>query len=166
MPQKSEPVLRTLVRRFWLLLVLWWVITLGSTSGLLWGAVLSALVTWLSWRLFPATGYRLRSWPLICFVGFFLSRSVVAGVDVARRVLLPRLPVNPGEITMNLSVPEGSPRWLLANTLSLMPGTLSVSLNGDSLLLHCLDMDQSVERDVSECERRIAAVFGLAEAQV
>jgi len=100
------------------------------------------------------------------FCGFFLVRSVVAGLDVARRLLSPALPIHPGEITMTCYLPEGSPRWLLANTLSLMPGTLSVLLEDNSLLLHCLDTNQSVERDVRDCERRIAAVFGLTITEV
>lgn len=141
------------------LLGVWWVLTLGDVSGLVSGAIVAGLVAWLSLTLFPVSGYRLRLTGVILFTGYFLSRSVVAGLDVARRLLTPALPVNPGELTLQLHLPEGSPRWLLANTLSLMPGTLSVTLHQDQLTLHCLDTTAPVEQDLRATERRVARVF-------
>ncbi|MBE0485416.1 Na+/H+ antiporter subunit E [Marinobacter sp.] len=162
MPPAPASPLITFLFRSTVLFVVWWALTLGELSGLGFGAVVSVLVAWLSVRLFPPSGFPLRPGGLLLFFGYFLSRSVVAGVDVARRLLSPALPVQPGEITLTLNVPEGSPRWLLANTLSLMPGTLSVLLEGDQLTLHCLDTRDPVERDVRATERRVAGVFGLA----
>ncbi|GGC60690.1 Na+/H+ antiporter subunit E [Marinobacter halophilus] len=158
--QPASPVV-TFVLRGAALFVVWWALTLGEVSGLGFGAVVAVLVAWLSLRLFPPSGFRLRPLGLLLFFGYFLSRSVVAGLDVARRLLSPALPVHPGEIILTLRLPEGSPRWLLANTLSLMPGTLSALLEGDQLTLHCLDTRDPVERDVRETERQVGRVFGL-----
>ncbi len=157
----SLPALSLLLRGA-ALLVVWWALTLGETSALGFGLGVTALVAWLSVRLFPPSGYHLRPLGLMLFLGYFLSRSVVAGLDVTRRLLSPALPVHPGEITLTLYLPEGSPRWLLANTLSLMPGTLSALLEGDQLTLHCLDTREPVEQDVRETERQVARVFGLS----
>ncbi|HLT14539.1 MAG TPA: Na+/H+ antiporter subunit E [Marinobacter sp.] len=156
----ASPVIVVVLRSL-SLFVVWWVLTLGDASGLGFGIVVSVIVAALSIRLFPPSGYRLRPFGLLLFFRYFLLRSVLAGLDVARRVLAPTLPVNPGEITLSLRLPEGSPRWLLANTLSLMPGTLSVLLDGDQLTLHCLDVSEPVEPDLREAERQIARVFGL-----
>ncbi|MBD3657178.1 MULTISPECIES: Na+/H+ antiporter subunit E [Marinobacter] len=154
------PAVALIVRSILLLLV-WWVLTLGDRSGLGFGVVVAVLVAWRSVRLFPPSGYRLRPLGALLFTGYFLSRSAVAGLDVARRLLSPSLPVKPGEITLSLRVPDGSPRWLLANTLSLMPGTLSALLEGDRLTVHCLDTRMDVEQDVREAERQVARAFGL-----
>ncbi|MFN2330141.1 MAG: Na+/H+ antiporter subunit E [Chromatocurvus sp.] len=156
---QTVSTLVTLVARGLALLGVWWILTLGDVSGLLSGVVTACLVAWLSLKLFPVSAYRLRPLGLILFAAHFLYRSVIAGLDVARRVLSPALPVNPGELTLRLHVPKGSPRWLLANTLSLMPGTLSVSLEADQLTLHCLDIEAPVEQDVRVTERRVARVF-------
>ncbi len=161
MPSAPASPLVAFAFRSAVLFVAWWALTLGEWSGLGFGAVVSVLVAWLSLRLFPSSAFSLRPAGLILFLGYFLSRSVLAGVDVARRLLSPALPVHPGEISLQLNLPEGSPRWLLANTLSLMPGTLSVLLEGDRLTLHCLDTREPVERDVRATERRVARVFGL-----
>ena len=144
------------------LFAIWWVLTLGDVDGLVFGAIVTTLAAGYSVRLFPPSSYRLRPLGLLAFLGYFLSRSVVAGLDVARRLLSPALPVKPGEICITLNLPAGSPRWLLANTLSLMPGTLSVLIEGDRLILHCLDISAPVNEDVRATERQVARVFGLS----
>lgn len=159
MPSARESPFGAVVRRSIALFAVWWVLTLGDASGLGVGVVVAVLVAGLSLRLFPPSGYRLRPLGLLLFSGYFLSRSVVAELDVASRVLSPALPVNPGEISLILGLPKGSPRWLLANTLSLMPGTLSVLLEGNRF--HCLDTTVPVEQDVRETEKQVARVFGL-----
>lgn len=146
------------------LYLVWWVMTEGDSSGLGFGALIVVLVGLLSCKLYPPSGYSLHPLATLRFAGYFMLRSVVAGVDVGRRLLSPSVPVNPGYLTVTTSLPAGSPRWLLANTLSLMPGTLSVRLQGASLELHCLDLDQPIDADVRSAERKIAGVFGLRTA--
>lgn len=143
----------------------WWVMTEGDPSGLVPGAAIVVLVSILSCRLYPPSRYTLHPVGALAFAGFFIFRSVVAGMDVAGRLLSPSVPVNPGYLTVSTSLPAGSPRWLLANTLSLMPGTLSVRLEGVTLELHCLDLDLPIDEDVRSTERKVADVFGLKKAK-
>lgn len=142
----------------------WWVLTEGDPSGLMFGAAIVVLVSILSCQLYPPSRHVLHLPGILTFAGYFVVRSVAAGLDVARRLLSPTVKVNPGYLTVSTCLPEGSPRWLLANTLSLMPGTLSVQLQGDSLELHCLDLDLPVADDVRATEHKVAGVFGLETA--
>jgi multicomponent Na+:H+ antiporter subunit E len=142
-----------------LLLLTWWALTEGDPEGTVFGLFAALLVALLSLRFFPAPGHRPRLLAAMVFSGYFMLRSVVAGVDVARRLLSPRLPIKPGYVTYTTSLPAGSPRWLLANTLSLLPGTISVTLQGAELELHCLDTDTAVREDVARTEQRIARMF-------
>lgn len=152
----------TISGRIILLLLVWWALTEGDLSGTGFGLVIVLLVTSVSLRLFPPGTAGIRPLPLLIFVFFFMGRSVTAGVDVARRLLSPSLPVSPGYLTFHLSLPEGGSRWLLANTLSLMPGTLSVWLEGSRLELHCLDTREPVEAEVRAVEQKVARIFGLS----
>lgn len=148
--------------RMALFLLMWWALTEGDVSGIGFGLVIVTLVTVVSMRLFPPGTGRVRPVPLFLFALFFLSRSVTAGLDVARRLLSPALPVSPGYRTVYLDLPEGGSRWLLANAVSLMPGTLSVDLDGARLHLHCLDTREPVEDGVRNLEQKVARVFGLS----
>lgn len=152
----------TALGRFLVLFLLWWVISEGDTGGLWFGAVAAVLVAWFSTRFFPGGGYRIRWRALPGFALFFLVESVAAGVDVAARLLRPSLPIQPGEIALTTRLPGGAPHWLLANTLSLLPGTLSVSLRGDVLVLHGLDLRMDIKASVRKVEARIARLFGVA----
>mgnify|MGYP000686308543 CR=1 FL=1 len=150
----------TVPGRFAVLFLLWWILSEGDMQGLAFGAVAAVLVAWFSTRFFPGGDYRIHWLALPGFTVFFLAESVAAGVDVAARLLRPSLPIQPGEITLTTRLPRGAPHWLLANTLSLLPGTLSVSLRGDALVLHGLDLGMDVETSVRRVEERIARLFG------
>lgn len=141
--------------------LVWWVMIGGDPSGLMFGVAIVVPVSILSCRFYPASGYRLHLTGTLAFAGYFMVRSALAGVDVARRLLAPAVNVNPGYLTVATCLPGGSPRWLLANTLSLMPGTLSVQLQDDRLELHCLDLSLPVAEDVRITEQKVAGMLGL-----
>lgn len=141
---------------------IWWVLIEGDPSGLMFGVAIVVPVSILSCVFYPATGYRLHLPGTLAFASYFIVRSAVAGVDIARRLLSPVVRVNPGYLTVSTRLPEGSPRWLLANTLSLMPGTLSVRLQDNRLELHCLDLDLPVAEGVRATEQKVAGLFGLS----
>lgn len=147
--------------RFAGMLALWWVLTEGEAGALLFGVPTALGVTVLSFRLFAPGRYRIRPGQLPRFLVFFVTRSMAAGLDVARRLLRPSLPVAPGILTLPSRLPAGGPRWLLANVLSLLPGTLSVRLHEHDLELHCLDLDMPVAASLRDAERHIALLFGL-----
>lgn len=141
------------------LFLAWWAFTEGDNSGLLPGLIITALVTFASVRLFPLSHYHIHPVAAVRFALHFLLRSAAAGIDVAGRLLTPRLDVNPGYRTFTTTLPEHGPRWLLANTLSLMPGTLTAGLKGNRLRLHCLDTGMVTEADFRRTEARVAAML-------
>ena len=147
--------------RFLAVLLVWWILTDGETSALAFGVGVAVLVTLVSAVLFPRSSYRLVWHRVPGFLWFFSVQSAVAGLDVARRLLAPGLPIAPGLRTLQVHLPQGAPRWLLANILSLLPGTLSVRLQDNQLLLHCLDTGMPLEAQVRQVEGRIAALFGV-----
>jgi multicomponent Na+:H+ antiporter subunit E len=58
-------------------------------------------------------------------------------------------------------LPAGGSRVALANTISMLPGTLSADLEGDQLVIHALDTRQDLASTVADIEARIATVFGV-----
>ena len=74
----------------------------------------------------------------------FLCQSVVAGMDVARRALDPRLPLRPGFVTYPVRFPPGTARNAFAALTSLLPGTVPAGDEDGQLVYHCLDVDQPV----------------------
>ncbi|MFW6057123.1 MAG: Na+/H+ antiporter subunit E, partial [Chloroflexota bacterium] len=112
----------------------------------------------ISQRLAPIPRATLSVPGLARFVGFFLWGSLAGGVDVASRALLPRLPLDIHEHWHRFRLPPGPPRAVLVGSISLMPGTLSVRLIGDALLVHSIAGDP-LNRLV-QLEHRVADMFG------
>jgi len=156
----GRPVpLAALCHRFLAGLGLWWVLVEGQAAALGAGVVVAVLAALVSVRAFAPRRHRLRWRALPAFAAYFLGASVVAGLDVARRLLAPSLPISPAMMTVELAITDGAPRWLLANTLSLLPGTLSVELHAGQLEVHCLDSAGDITGAVRDAERRVAALF-------
>jgi multicomponent Na+:H+ antiporter subunit E len=96
---------------------------------------------------------------LLPFAGFFLQESVRGGWDVAWRVFHPRLPVAPGFIRFATVLPEGPARYLFANAVSLLPGTVAAGFEGDRVIVHAIDVNSGVEASLRAVERRVASLF-------
>lgn len=95
----------------------------------------------------------------------FLGALVRSNIDVAARVLSPSLPINPAivEVKTRLASPVG--RLVLANSITLTPGTLSVEIDGDSLFIHWIDatatdVEGATRKIVSQFERYLEVIFG------
>lgn len=96
---------------------------------------------------------------LCLFIPYFILQSVMSGIDVLRRAFSPRLPINPGMISYETFLPEGAARILFANTISLLPGTLSADLRNEEIVIHALDIDQPVYTNLRKLEVSIARIF-------
>lgn len=144
-------VLVAYVRRAVLFSVLWIVLTGGEALVAGIGAVLAA--SWLSVRLLPATR-PIKITALLPMVPSFLWHSFLGGLDVARRALDPRMPLDPGWVEIAVDLPDGG-KVALGGELSLMPGTLAAGTGKGKLLVHVLDKGQDLERMVRVEEARL-----------
>jgi multicomponent Na+:H+ antiporter subunit E len=139
----------------------------GVAADLVVGLLASALATGVSLRLLPPAAERLRVGALARFAGHFVWQSVVAGFDVARRALDPRLPLKPGYVAFPTGLPPGTGRSAFVAITSSVPGTLSVGTDrAGNLVYHCLDLDQPVAASLARDEallRRVGAGWSAVD---
>jgi multicomponent Na+:H+ antiporter subunit E len=105
------------------------------------GAGSIALVIWLSARMDVADHEGVPvslGWRTLVYWPWLLKQIAVSNVDVARRVLSPSLPVSP--VTFKVTALQRTPlgRTIFANSITLTPGTVSMSIDGDTILVHAL----------------------------
>ena len=72
----------------------------------------------------------------------------------------PRLPINPDVMHYRLRLDDSLARVLMANTVTLLPGTLSADLQDDVLEVHVLNATDAVTDMLATLEQRIARLFG------
>jgi len=165
MPRTMEPL-----KLFGMLLV-FWVFLNGSIalSTLAVGVIVAAAIV----LFFPGTlsflsGHRLTADALIAtvlYVGYFLKELVKANLQLARIVLSPSLPINPAIVRVRTKLTNPVGRLLLANSITLTPGTLSVEIKGDSLYIHWVDAkttdtEAATQEIVAGFEKYLEVMYG------
>lgn len=142
-------------------LALWLVLTLGNGADLPAGIVAAIAATWVSLYLLPPSDVDLSLPAVMKFALHFFYQSVVAGVDVARRALDPRLPLRPGYVRFQCRLAQGPARSTFRTLESLLPGTLPVDSDQSGVLLvHCLDVDQPVVGQLADDEQLFRQALG------
>ena len=101
---------------------------------------------------------------LFKFIFIFLIELVKSNLDVARRVLTPSLPINPGIVEVKTKLTSKMARMLLANSITLTPGTLTVDIIGDSIFIHWIDVkddtiDAATKQIVSKFENCLIKIY-------
>lgn len=155
----ANTYLRTWLLRFVLFVLMWWVLTDGAMDSWPVGLPVVLIATLVSVMLMPPLSWSLRG--MFLFIPYFLWHSLRGGVDVARRALHPQLPISPGLLDYRFRLPPGMSRVFMANTVSLLPGTLSVELDEDTLRVHVLDETGAINEELNMLENRLADIFGL-----
>ena len=155
-------MLRTVFLRALAFAALWWILVEGRSDGWLLGSVAVVAATWVSIALLPPGTLALRLGGLLGFLRFFLWNSLRGGLQVAAMALRGRAALRPAIIELRVNLPAGGARVLLVNALGLMPGTVSVDLEGTVLRLHVLDDAQPVVAETRALEAAIASMVGAA----
>jgi multicomponent Na+:H+ antiporter subunit E len=144
-------------------LCLWLVIFRFDLLAVLIGVITAAMATWISLRLLPPGAGRLRPLALARFALRFFGQSAVAGSDVARRALDPRLPLRPGFARCPTRLAPGLLRDAFCAIASLLPGTLPAGSDpSGALLVHCLDVSQDVPAQMAQEEAVFVAALPRA----
>ncbi len=79
-----------------------------------------------------------KVWRSVVAVGILLREIWVASWQVAKLVLSPRIDIDPTLVRVTTSLKGDRMRMLYANAITLTPGTLTVQMKGNRLLIHAL----------------------------
>ena len=128
-----------------LLLGLIWVALTGSftAANLLVGVVLGYVVLAASGPVIGAQGYARRVWHRIGFLLFYLWELLLSNLRVARDVMRPRSQARPAIVAIPVDGLNPAQITLLANLITMTPGTLSIDTSSDqsTLYIHAMFVD-------------------------
>ncbi len=132
---------------YFIFLLLWIVLNGQFTWEILgFGMVISAALYWFCCRFLDYSPKRdlaiLRRLPLIFFYVLILIKEIIkANVDTIRMVLSFRNQIDPVIVKFHTGLRTKTARVVLANSITLTPGTITIALEGDELTVHALDED-------------------------
>lgn len=124
-----------------LLLLLFWIILCEkfNVEVLIIGIVVTATVTYLNRKFLPSGKVRIGKLTLYAlYLLLLLKEIILANISVAKIVMSPRIKVSPCIVRLKTRLKSSLHRAILANSITLTPGTLTLQLNDDELVVHCL----------------------------
>lgn len=80
-----------------------------------------------------------RSGYFVLYLINLLIEIIKANVSVCHFVLYGTEQIEPVMVSFHTSLKSRLARVILANSITLTPGTITVSLHGDEVIVHCLD---------------------------
>ncbi|NLL79729.1 MAG: Na+/H+ antiporter subunit E [Clostridiales bacterium] len=141
----------------YIIFFLLWIILNGriTLEIVLFGVVISALMYAFvckfmdyspkrDWIVFKKTGYILQ------YIGILIVEIVKANMSVVKLILSSKYEPEPVIIRFKTDLKTKTAKVVLANSITLTPGTITASLEEDEFIVHCLDkafaegMDSSI----------------------
>jgi len=161
----SNTSFREGVRSFLYVLILCFLVWLALLSSLHLQEVLVGLLASVVISFFLSSYYHGLGLPPLSakrivfsflYVGILFWEIVKANFDVAYRVLHPRMPINPGVVVIRTRLKSDLARMILANSITLTPGTFTLDVSEDTLLIHWINVQTE---DIEEATSLVGERF-------
>ena len=140
-----------------------WLLLSGYYDAMMlaFGVASCLFATWLAARL-DAVGHEsvpLHLWRRLPGYWLWLLAEIAkANWDVGRRILDPRLPIDPRLFELPSRQRSDLTRVVLANSITLTPGTIAVDVRESSILVHALTAEGQAALETGEMDARVAAL--------
>lgn len=160
-------------KRFFSTLIIYFLFWLAYTASfaveeMIIGIIIATLLSLFTYKSFTQiksdNNIFKRIISFIAYIPIFVIEMVKANIDVARRVINPNLPINPGIVKINTDLSSDYAKLFLANSITLTPGTLTMDVKDDSLYIHWIDVassnkDEQKEQIAGKFEDRLGGIF-------
>lgn len=136
------------------ILTLFWLALTGSVTVLnvALGVLVSGLALVVLRGQLPEIDFRIRPFAAVKLFFLFLYELMRSASRVARLVLNPKMEISPAIVIVPVSLARDAELTLLANLITLTPGTLTVDVSEDrrALYVHALEAEdaEAVRRDI------------------
>jgi multicomponent Na+:H+ antiporter subunit E len=164
-PSRLSKYIATLISLF----ILWILLT----STLAWeeltaGLIFSALIALFGYSYFTEKGLSgitlKKVLYFLLYIPVFFWEMLKANFDVAYRVVHPKMPIRPGIVQIKTNLKSDIAKLILGNSITLTPGTLTIEIVKDNLLIHWINVktegiDQTTDIIGKRFEKYLKVIF-------
>ena len=100
------------------------------------------------------------------YIWILILEIVKANIQVMHFALTDREVVEPVVVEYRTRLKTGLGRVILANSITLTPGTITISLKGDKLVIHCLDQSMAEGMDDMIFEKLLEKMESISGSAV
>lgn len=114
-----------------------------TTASFVTGYILGLGLLLVLNRFIPDTFYLKRVYKIILLIMLFIKELIISNIDIVKLVYAPKPEFEPGIFAMPTELKSNWEITLLANLITLTPGTLSVAVSEDNthIYIHAMDID-------------------------
>ena len=127
------------------------------------GFASSVLVAFLSYRLsiHDQEGHPVDIlWPWFVYLPWLIYQIILTNLDVTKRILMPKMPISPTRFTIKSLPKTDVGIVVLANSITLTPGTITLNIKDNTLDIHALTREAADELREGNMNRRAKIASG------
>lgn len=134
-----------------------------TLTSFVFGYILGIFLLFLLGRFIPGRFYVDRVIKIVQLILLFCKELVLSNINIVKLVYAPKLDVEPGIFALPTELKSDWEITLLANLITLTPGTLTVAISNDNtqLFIHAMHID-----DIEESINSIKDTFEKAIMEV
>ena len=142
------------ISTFLALWIIWVVIAGFSITEIILGAAVSLILAFILTKYVNYSFGFSIIWRALKFIFIyipvFIYKLILANLDMAYRVLSPKLPINPGIVKVPTEITNDFGKLVLANSITLTPGTLSLDVEEGGVLVHWVNVKGDSPKEYKE----------------
>ncbi len=136
---------------FWtlLLFVMWLLLTANfQMANILIGAAVSFSVALLYTKLFTHTAFVfIRPLWLGVYLWILLKNLILSNLRISKRILSKDMKLSPAIVAVKTNLESDWKKLLLANSITLTPGTLTLDIKDDMLFIHVIEYHEGSNKE-------------------
>jgi multicomponent Na+:H+ antiporter subunit E len=112
------------------------------------GLIVSAVIALLYTRSFKEDDVEMISplW-LGVYIVVFLKNIILSNIQISKRILRKDMRLAPAIVAVKTDLKSDWKKLLLANSITLTPGTLTLDVKGDTLYIHTIEYDKEKKKE-------------------
>ena len=107
------------------------------------GAVFAFICKFLDYSLRKELNFYKKVPAFLQYLYYLVKEIIAANIAVSHMILTRKEQMEPVIVHVHTDLKSETARVILANSITLTPGTITVSMTDDDLLVHCLDKSLS-----------------------
>ena len=96
---------------------------------------------------------------IVVYIPWLAWAIIKANIDVAKRILNPRLPIAPRIVRVTGTQKTNLCRVIFANSITLTPGTVSLDLDEEDIVVHALTKEAADDVQSGDMDRRVTTAL-------
>jgi multicomponent Na+:H+ antiporter subunit E len=135
---------------FWtlFLFVLWLVLSASlGIQNIIVGIVVSFAIALLYTKMFPDDDVDSFSpYRLLAYFYVLMKNLVISNIQINKRILSKELNISEAIVAVETDLESDWKKLLLANSITLTPGTLTLDIKGNTLFIHTLQYEEGMDK--------------------